>query len=352
MLKKIIILFCFACLLLSKAQSEPASAFGDSVTQGVQKSNGRDSDKKDGKDDDEGDDDDDSGGGDNSGSSSDNDSDNSDDNSGSGNDDGGNGDDSDDDDNDNSGSGGDHDSDDGDSESDDDDSGDSGNGGDNGNSGSGNDNDDNDNDDNDNDDNSGNSGNNGNGGNGHSDDSNDDSNDDNSGKGKDGDDSEQDNSGKDEDDYERRYYVGAVSASDGKSVLMGGTRLESTSPWLEVLSTGVWFEAYGYWQGNSFVAEDINILDNEAWSYFRGPASVVGVRAKGNVEVWTKTSGVDTRLTSNEQVRLVAYFDGSQYRSLPVGLTPPTMNVPTGWVEITGTFDGQNIIWSEARTFP
>jgi hypothetical protein len=342
MLKKIIILFCFACLLLSKAQSESTFAFGDTVTQGVQKSNGRDGDKKDSDDDDDKDDDDD--GGDNSGSSSDNDSDNSDDNSGSGNDDGGNGDDSDDDDNDNSGSGGDHDSDDGDSESDDDDSGDSGNGGDNGNSGSGNDSDDNDNDDN--------SGNNGNGGNGHSDDSNDDSNDDNSGKGKDGDDSEQDNSGKDEDDYERRYYVGAVSASDGKSVLMGGTRLESTSPWLEVLSTGVWFEAYGYWQGNSFVAEDINILDNEAWSYFRGPASVVGVRAKGNVEVWTKTSGVDTRLTSNEQVRLVAYFDGSQYRSLPVGLTPPTMNVPTGWVEITGTFDGQNIIWSEARTFP
>jgi hypothetical protein len=352
MLKKMVILFCFICLLLSKAQSESAFAFGNTVTQGVQKSNGRDGDKKDGEDDDG---DDDSGGGDNSGSGSDNDSDD-DDNSGNGNNDGGSsGNDNDDnDDDDNSGSGGDNDSDDNDSDSDNSDSdGNSGHGGnDDGrdDSDSGSDNDDDDKDDK----NNGGSSGNGNGGSGNGGNGNDDSDDeDNSGKGKD-DDSENDNSGKgkDDDDYERRYYVGAVSASDGKSVLMGGTRLESTSPWLEVLSTGVWFEAYGYWQGNSFVAEDINILDNEAWSYFRGPASVVGVRANGNVEVWTKTSGVDTRLTSEEQVRLVAYFDGSQYRSLPAGLTPPTTNVPTGWVELTGTYDGQSIVWSEARAFP
>lgn len=346
MLRKIFILVCFICLILGKAQGEPSIAFGDAITQQVQKSDGKDGNKKDGEDDD---DDDDSGGGDNSGSSGDNDSDDdSDDNSGSGNDDG---DDSGNDDDDNSGSGGgDSDSDDGDPESDDsdDDSGHGGNdndGEDNGNSGSGNDDDD---------DNSGNGGNGSNGDNGSADDSNDDDNDeDNSGKGND-EDSGNDNSGKgkDEDDYERRYYVGAVSASDGKSVLMGGTRLESSSPWLEVLSTGVWFEAYGYWQGNSFVAEDITVLDNEAWSYFRGPASIVGVRAKGNVEVWTKTSGVDTRLTSEEQVRLVAYFDGSQYHSLPAGLTPPTTNVPTGWVELTGTYDGQTIVWDEARAFP
>jgi hypothetical protein len=333
MLKKMFIFFCFVCLLLSKAQSELAIAFGDTVTQQVQKSDRKDGDKKDGEDDD----DDDSGGGDNSGSGGSDSNDDNGDNSGSGDDDGGDSGD------DNSGSGGgDSDSDDGDSESDD--SGHGGNdndGEDNGNSGSGNDEDDN-------------SGNNGNGNSG-DDSSNEDDNDgeDNSGKGND-DDSGNDNSGKgkDEDGYERRYYVGAVSASDGKSVLMGGTRLESSSPWLEVLSTGVWFEAYGYWQGNSFVAEDINVLDNEAWSYFRGPASVVGVRAKSNVEVWTKTSGVDTRLTSEEQVRLVAYFDGSQYRSLPAGLTPPTANVPTGWVELTGNYDGQTIVWGEARVFP
>jgi hypothetical protein len=335
MLKEILFLFCLVCLIFSEAQSEPAFTFGDTVTQGAQKSNGRDGDKRDGKDDEDEDDDDDSSGGDDSGSGSENDSDedsDDDDNSGSGN--GGNSDDNDDND-DNSGSGGgDNNSDDNEADSEDD-SGDGGNEGDGDDNGSGNDDDD---------DNSGNGG---------GDDSDNEDNDDgSSGKGDD-DNVENDNSGKGkEDDYERRYYVGAVSASDGKSVLMGGTRLESSSPWLEILSTGVWFEAYGYWQGNSFVAEDITILEDEAWSYFRGPASLVGVRAKGNVEVWTKTSGVDTRLTSSEQVRLVAYFDGSQYRSLPGGLTPPTANVPTGWVELTGMFDGQSIVWDEARAFP
>lgn len=327
MLRKITILFCFVCLLSSKAQTATALAFGDTVTQGVQKANGKDADKRDDKDDD-----DDSRDGDDSGSGgdSDDDSDN-DDNSGSSN--GGNSG-SDDDDDSDSGSGN------NDAEDDDTDSDDGGSEGDDGDNGSGKD---------DNDDNSGN----GNGDDDGNDNSDDEDNDDgNSGKGNDND-AQKDNLDKDkDDDYEHRYYVGAVSASDGKSVLMGGTRLESTSPWLEVLSTGVWFEAYGYWQGNSFVAEDITILEDEAWSYFRGPASLVGVRAKGNVEVWTKTSGIDTRLTSSEQVRLVAYFDGSQYRSLPAGLTPPTTNVPTGWVELTGTYDGQTIVWDAAQAFP
>jgi hypothetical protein len=321
MFRKMFILICFFCLLLSKAQSEPALSFGDTVAQQIQKSgHGKDGEKRDGENG-NGDDNSGSGGGDNSGSGGGNNSDddgngNSGSGSGDGNNSGG----------DNSGSGSGDGSGNGDN-----------NGGDNGNSGSSNDGENNGNGGNGGSDNS-NNGNSGGDGNGHSGSSN--SGDDNSGK------------GKDDDEYERRYYVGAVSASDGTSVLMGGTRLESTSPWLEILSTGVWFEAYGYWQDNSFVAEDIKVLDNEAWSYFRGPASVVGVRAKGNVEVWTKTSGVDTRLTSEDQVRLVAYFDGTNYRSLPALLKPPTTNVPTGWVELTGSYDGQSIVWDVARAFP
>lgn len=340
MLRKILIIICFFSLLMGKAQSAMAFNFADTKSQQAQKDGGKDGE----------DDNDDSGGGGDSGSGGDDSGDDggSGDNSGSGNDN--------DNSDDNGNSGSDNDSDDGDSDGGNSGNGDdNGNNDDNGNSSSGGD-DDGDNSGNGNGNNGDEGDNGGNNGNGNNGNGNDD--DDDSGKGKDEDDSGQDsgndNSGKgnNDDEPERRYYVGAVSASDGKSVLISGSRLESNSPWLEVLSTGVWFEAYGYWQGNSFIAENIKILDDEAWSYFRGPASVIGVRAKGNVEVWTKTSGVDTRLTSEEQVRLVAYFDGSQYRSLPGGLTPPTTNVPTGWVELTGSYDGQNIVWGEARAFP
>jgi hypothetical protein len=294
---------------------------------------GKDGGKDDGKDDDDSDD---SGGDDNS-------DDSDDDNSGSGSDN------SDSSGSDNSGSGNSG-------------SGNSGNGGGSGNGNSGGDNS-----------GSGNSGGGNHGNSGDDSDDNDDDNSDNSGHGNNNDkpkdaeeiqednsgrdNSDRDNSGKDEKD-DRLYYVGTVSASDGSSLLADGAKLQSTSPWVEVLGTGMWFEAYGYWQGeDTFIADEVNVLSGDDWAYVRAPAVLLGQNEERQIEAWTRGNTIDTQReasqsVSKDSVRVVAYFDGVKVRALPQALTPPTPDLPAGWIEFTGHFDGDGIVWESLRQFP
>jgi hypothetical protein len=315
---------------------------------------GKDGSKDDGKDDDDSDDSD----------GDDNSDDSDDDNSGSGSDN------SDSSGSDNSGSGSDNDDDDSgghdNSGSDNSGSGNSGNGGGSGNGNSG----------------SGNSGGGNSGGGNHSnsgddsddnDNNDDDDNNDNSGHGNnndkpkdaeeiqednsDRDNSGRDNSGKDEKD-DRLYYVGTVSASDGSSLLADGAKLQSTSPWVEVLGTGMWFEAYGYWQGeDTFIADEVNVLSGDDWAYVRAPAVLLGQNEERQIEAWTRGNTIDTQReasqsVSKDSVRVVAYFDGVKVRALPQALTPPTPDLPAGWIEFTGHFDGDGIVWESLRQFP
>jgi hypothetical protein len=320
----------------------------------------------------DGDDKDDSDDNDESGDDSNDDSD--DDNSGSGNDDSSNdsdddsGDDSDAaDDNsggtDNSGSGNSGSDNSGSDNSGGDNSGSGGNsdndgnsGGDNGNSGNGNSGGDSNNDASGNDDNSdNNSGNDNSGGNSASDDKpeDDDDKDDDKEQGY-----EEDNDK--EDDYkedERYYYVGSVSANDGSSVLMGGQRLESSSPWLELLDNGMLFEAYGAWQDDTtFIAEEINVLAGEDWAYVQAPGVLLG---EGNeqTEAWTRGETIDSlrpvsKEVAQDSVRVVAYFDGTKLHGLPAQFGPPLPDLPPGWTELTGRFDGDGVVWEGARPFP
>jgi hypothetical protein len=245
----------------------------------------------------------------------------------------------------------------------------------------------------------GNSGNSGNGGNGNSDDDSDDDNsdDDNSGSGNSGDDNSdnsgddnkpdktEDNSGNDEeddgeddykeddykeddykeddykeDDYkedDRHYYVGSVSANDGVSLIVSGKKLESTSPWLEILDTGMLFEAYGLWKDDAtFVAEEINVLAGEDWAYVRAPGVLLG-ESNEQLEAWTRgekieTARVVTKEVTQDSVRVVAFFDGTKVRGLPASLTPPLPTLPSGWAEFTGRFDGDGVVWESSRSFP
>ena len=153
------------------------------------------------------------------------------------------------------------------------------------------------------------------------------------------------------------YYVATVSVNDGSSVFAGGVKLESNSPWLEVLRPGMWFEAYGRWSDDAFVAEHINALPGKVWSYYRGPAALLGrTSTTGSVEVWTSDDEglgtVRSSASTNGDVRVVAYFDGNRLLALPANLPPAPPGLSVGWIELLGSYDGNNLVWTSATSFP
>ncbi|MGL4608713.1 MAG: hypothetical protein ACRCYY_03365 [Trueperaceae bacterium] len=160
----------------------------------------------------------------------------------------------------------------------------------------------------------------------------------------------------------RLYYVGTVSAIDGSSLLVDGTKLQSTSRWVEVLTTGMWLEAYGNWQEDgSFFAEELNVLAGENWAYIRAPALVFNtlevVDPEAQLEVWTSGENIElqhevSQTASQDSVRIVAYFDGTMIHAVPQPLLPPVPALETGWVEFIGYFDGDGIVWESSAVFP
>ncbi len=184
--------------------------------------------------------------------------------------------------------------------------------------------------------------------------------DDNSDHDDDANESREDEEKKDDDKHadDRHYYVGSVSSNDGQSVYVGSSKLKGESRWLEVLKPGSWFEAYGYWEDDDFIATEISILSNTNWSFYRGPAAALGqdLPYQGKtIEVWTENNQLDNiqEATNNEnRVWLLAYYDGSQLLSLPNNLPALPNSLDRGWVELKGYFNGQEIIWEQVKSFP
>ena len=153
-----------------------------------------------------------------------------------------------------------------------------------------------------------------------------------------------------------RYFVGAVSVNDGSSLFIGGNRLTGNSRWLDVLRTGMWVEANGHWESDVFVADDVKVLGDEDWAYYRGPAAALGV-GEGTVEAWTANGiptfeGVRTVPDTGQAVHLVTYFDGEKLVAIPPSFASPPVGAAPGWLELKGYFDGENIVWESAAPFP
>jgi hypothetical protein len=194
------------------------------------------------------------------------------------------------------------------------------------------------------------------------DDSGNDSGDDNSGSGSgSGNDNSSDGSNdkpKDDDkskDEDRHYYVGTVNANDGKTIIMDGSSLKSSSPWVTILNTGMLFEAYGKWENNTFVADDIQVLMPAQFAYYRGPAKVLGLGTH-TIEAWTnvKAEVESSRLLpgSENTLYLVAYFDGTKLIATPGTFPVPPAGSAVGWLELKGLFDGGAVVWESAKAFP
>jgi hypothetical protein len=139
-----------------------------------------------------------------------------------------------------------------------------------------------------------------------------------------------------------------VNANDGKTIVMDGSSLKSSSPWVMILNTGMLFEAYGKWENNTFVADDIKVLMPAQFAYYRGPAKVFG-QGNHSIEAWTnvKADVASSRLLpgSDDALYLVAYYDGEHLVATPKIFPPPPSGLEPGWLELKGSFDGSVVVW-------
>ena len=194
-----------------------------------------------------------------------------------------------------------------------------------------------------------------------SDDDNDDNDDNDDSDDNDNEDSPDSNHDKPSSSQQKKYhhYVGTVSTNTGSAVYSDGASLESNSPWIPILMVGTWFEAYGYWDAGSFVADRITVSGDVNWSYYKGPGTALGWdlhNVEGTIEAWIeeghKIESLRKINNRTNTIRLIAYFDGSKYISLPNKLPVPAPRKEAGWTEILGKYDGRKVTWDSIKSFP
>lgn len=155
-----------------------------------------------------------------------------------------------------------------------------------------------------------------------------------------------------------RSYYGQITISASGQVLSGETRIQSNSPWLKLAAPGMWIEANGTWNGDTFVATEVKLHSPQIWSYYQGPAELVGAAQYDSVSAWLTTNkqspfmALKTAPDSPGQVRLVAYFDGSKLRAVPANFPAPPAGLKVGWVELLGTVGKDGLVWNSAKAFP
>ncbi|MER3483749.1 MAG: hypothetical protein C4332_11955, partial [Meiothermus sp.] len=154
-----------------------------------------------------------------------------------------------------------------------------------------------------------------------------------------------------------RSYYGQVTLNASGQVLCGNTLVQSSSPWLKLAAPGMWLEASGTWDGETFVASAVTLRVPQDWAYYQGPGSLIGAKGYPYASAWlNRTPGtflsLKAALDTGSAVRLVAYYDGLKLRAVPATFPPPPAGLKPGWVELTGTVGNRGLVWSSGRSFP
>jgi len=146
-------------------------------------------------------------------------------------------------------------------------------------------------------------------------------------------------------------------ASEGTLVIDGG-RIEAPSPWSTYLAPGMWLRREGSWEGATFRVERLAIARPAYFSYYLGPASLLGLGA-GWVEAWfaadTPGGPVETlsvrRTVQHGAPRALVRAVNSTWAALPAGLAPPPAE-GDGWTLFAGRDDGEAVRWTSSQPFP
>lgn len=154
-----------------------------------------------------------------------------------------------------------------------------------------------------------------------------------------------------------RSYYGKVTLNASGQVLCGNTLVQGSSPWLELAAPGMWLEASGTWDGETFLAREVKLRVPQDWAYYQGPGSLVGAKEYPYASAWlsrTPGSFMSLKAASDTQngVRVVAYYDGLKLRAVPATFPAPPSGLKTGWVELSGTVTAQGLLWNSGRSFP
>lgn len=154
-----------------------------------------------------------------------------------------------------------------------------------------------------------------------------------------------------------RTVYDSVSVARGGTVMLTGGKLQTTSPWINYLAPGMWIRAEGTWSQDVFKASSLEIADPTYFSYYRGPASPLGL-GNGWVEVWFSADGPNSsskRLalqasSPSNEVTLLVRNEGGKTIAAPPGL-PQLLNAPQGWVLAKGEVQGDSIKWKSIEPF-
>lgn len=156
-------------------------------------------------------------------------------------------------------------------------------------------------------------------------------------------------------------------AADGVVVVDGGT-VTSASAWAPYLAPGMWVRAEGTWEGDAFQARFLDVTLPTAFSYYRGPASMLG-GGPGWTEAWfsagvpgTPGAGIGRLLARRQaaagtEAQWLGRWSNGGWAGASGGLAPPPPPSDGWWAvqgapEPAGPYGAGAIRWGEATPFP
>ncbi|WP_457637616.1 hypothetical protein [Oceanithermus sp.] len=157
-------------------------------------------------------------------------------------------------------------------------------------------------------------------------------------------------------EYDSSYsFYGSVRWSDGH-VVAGSRRLSGDSPWLAYLAPGMRLEVHGEVEGGVIDASQVLVLYPRSWSFYEGPANLVGLPGEW-VKVWfdggsKPFSSMAVDKQTDGQVSLLACHRSDRWEALPPGLDPEIDPPHDGWWLLEGVVRGGEIYWRLAGNLP
>ena len=165
-------------------------------------------------------------------------------------------------------------------------------------------------------------------------------------------DDEEDDS--EEDEGENTFLYGDVIALDLDTLYLEDIPIdihEDAPPITRFLTSDMFIEAYGKWQGDNFIVETFEVIGPEDWSYFEGPlAALTGEDDLSALRTWRYSlDGFENERTEwldedTDEIIALAYFDGTSFIQGFDFL--PMLNLAADeWYVFEGSWENNEISW-------
>jgi len=158
-------------------------------------------------------------------------------------------------------------------------------------------------------------------------------------------------------EYDADYsFYGSVRWSGG-AVVAGSRRLVGNNPWLELLAPGMRLEVRGRVEGNEIEVSQVEVRYPRSWSFYEGPAGLVGLSG-GRIKVWFTGDDGDEVFKQmvadddGEEVLLAACYRAGSWRAVPDSLEPEIVPASQGWWLLEGSAGAGGVSWRIVKKLP